>query len=136
MLKSILSQISDELKKGGIREVYTAFDSIPIDKKGSGIYTVASIESFESAAPIYSEYHIFLPFKAEAGISLIAPQTMNMAQLYEYFDSNILPLMDRLGSLTCSMKGITMKNDSNIRRLVLKVGFSVSGISQLERSAS
>lgn len=136
MLKTILSQITDELKNAGVSEVYTAFDNIPMDKKCGGIFTVAGIDSFESSAPIYSEYTIFLPFRAEAGISLIAPLSMDMARLYDVFDSEVMPLMDRLGSLTCSLRNITMKNDANIKKLVLKARFSVSGISKLERSRS
>lgn len=136
MLKTILSQITEELKNAGISEVYTAFDNIPMDKKGICIFTVAGIESFESSAPIYSEYSIFLPFKAEAGISLIAPLSMNMAQLYDVFDREVMPLIKNLGSLTCSLRNITIKNDANIKKLVLKARFSVSGISKLERSSS
>lgn len=136
MLKTILSQITDELKNAGVSEVYTAFDNIPMDKKGREIFTVVGIDGFESSAPIYSEYTIFLPFKAEVGISLIAPLSMDMARLYGVFDSDIMPLIDRLGSLTCSLRNITIKNDANIKRLVLKARFSVSGISKLERSRS
>lgn len=136
MLKKILDQIAEELRSCGVKEVYTAFDNIPIEKKGAGIYTVAAIESFESSAPIYSDSIIYLPFKAEASISLIAPQSMTMAKLYDCFDADILPIIDKMGSLTCSLRNLTMKNDANIRKLVLKVRFSASGISRLERSSS
>ncbi len=135
MLKNILSQVAGELEKCGAGKVYTAFDNLPLESKGKDIITVVSVDSFDCSAPIFSQYTVFLPFKSEVGISLIAPLSMNMAQLYEYFDCNILPIMDRLGSITCSMRNITMKNDANLNRLVLKLKFSASGISKLERSS-
>lgn len=136
MLKNILSQIVSVLEESGVNKVYTAFDNLPLESKGRDIITVVSVDSFESSAPLYSEYNIFLPFKAEIGISLVAPLSMSMAQLYDYFDSNILPLMDKLGSLTCNMRNLTMKNDANLHKLVLKLRFSATGISKLERSSS
>lgn len=133
MLKTILSQIVSSLKSNGVSEAYTVFDAIPVSRKGE-IYTVASVEGFESTAPIYSDLRIFLPFKAEAGISVIAPVSAGMAELYDYFDSFILPIIEQMGSLTASLKSVSMKKDSNINRLVLKANLSVSGICQLERS--
>jgi len=135
MLKTVIDQIAHELESTGIETVYTAFDYIPIEKKGKEIFTVVGIDNFESSTPIYSEVSVFLPFKAEAAISLIAPKDMTMIQLYDFFDSKVLPAIKNTGSLTCSLRNLSMKNDSNINRLVLKVKFSVSGISKLERSS-
>lgn len=134
MLETVLSQITKELKNAGLSRVYTVFDNIPADIKGGGVFAVVEIERFESTAPIYSEYSVFMPFRADAGISLIAPATMNMAQLYDVFDRFVLPLADSMGSLTCSLKSAAVKKDGNIGRLVLKAEFSVSGISKHERS--
>lgn len=136
MLKTIVDRLSQELKKNGIEKVYTVFDNIPIEKKGRDIFTVIGVESFESSSPIYSEYSVFLPFKAEASISLIAPQNFTMAELYDFFDAKILSVIKDMGSLTCSLRNLTMKNDTNISRMTLKIRFSVSGISRLERSSS
>lgn len=136
MLNTIVTQINDELKKCGVSEVYSAFDNISTEKKGKGIYTVTSIDSFESSAPIYSSYHIYFPFKSYADIRVTAPLDYSMAELYSYFDTMILPALNNLGSLNCSLKNLTMKKDSNINRLVLRICFSVSGITRLERSSS
>ncbi|MBQ8296606.1 MAG: hypothetical protein IJX77_02345 [Ruminococcus sp.] len=134
MLRTVLDKIAEKLVENGIPKVYSAFDNIPVENKGREIFTVVGIESYESFSPIYSEYNVFLPFKAEASVQLIAPQSFTMTQLYDYFDSYVMPIAGNMGSLTCSLKKLSMKNDSNISRLVLKVQFSVTGISRLERS--
>jgi hypothetical protein len=133
MMKTILSDITENLEKNGLKEVYSAFDSIPIERKGGGIFAVVSVDSFESSTPIYSYSMICLPFKAETGISLVAPRTMNLSELYGYFDKYVLPLTDGAGSMTCHLEGVTVKNDANIRKLVLKVKFSVTGMCCIER---
>ena len=133
MLKNILAQITDALKALGMENIYTAFDNIPVSKKESR-YMVLSVKSFEAYAPIFSDISLFLPYKATAELSVIAHDTCTMAELYDYFDSELLPVMDKLGSLTSSLRGISMKYDTNIGRLVMKVTLSVSGVSRLERS--
>ncbi|MBE6855959.1 MAG: hypothetical protein IJO99_05490 [Ruminococcus sp.] len=133
MIKDILNQISSSLSSFGVNSVYTAFDNIPISKKESR-YIVVSVDSFETASPIFSDLSIFLPYKAVAELSVIAPCTSSLAELYDYFDSKLLPLMDKLGSLTSALRGVSMKYDSNINRLVMKIQLSVSGISRIERS--
>lgn len=134
MLKTILAQLSQELEGCGVPQVYTAFDNFRLDKKGRGVITVVSVDSFESTTPIYSDSCIFLPFKGEAEISLIAAEGMTLQQLYNFFDEKVLPVAENGGRLRCSLKNLSVKRDSNICRLVMKVRLSVSGICRLERS--
>lgn len=136
MLKTIIDKLTEELKNNGVENVYTCFDNVPINKKGNGIFTVAGVDSFESSSPIYSKYVVYLPFKSEAAITLIAPQDYTMAELYDYFDKNVLPIIKNTGSMTCTLRNLTMKNDANINRMTLKMRLSVSGISRIERSSS
>jgi hypothetical protein len=133
MLKTIVSQLAEELENNGVEQVYTCFDNIPIWDKTSGIFTVVGIEGFESSAPIYSEYCVYVPFKAEAAITLLASQSTAMSQLYTFFDEKIFPIVKSMGSMDCALKNLTMKNDSAINRITLKIKFSVSGISRIER---
>ncbi len=133
MLNTILSETVSLLNSNGIDTVYSVYDNIPIPSKGSGIFTVAGIDSFESSSPIHAEFRIFLPFKAEVGITLIAPLSCTMAELYSYFDTHIVPLAENPGSLSFSLKSAAMKTDSNIGRLILKAKFSVSGITSFVR---
>lgn len=134
MLKTVVEKIHAELNSNGVENVYTCFDNIPISSKGNGIFTVVGVEEMESSAPIFSQYTIFLPFKAVASVSLIAPKNFSMAQLYQYWDDNIIPIIHNIASLTCGVKSITIKPDSNINKLTFKVKLSVSGIHQMTRS--
>lgn len=136
MLEQILNETITRLQANGIETVFSVYDSIPISSKGSGIFTVAGIDSFESSAPIHTEYKIYLPFRADAGITLIAPLSCTMAELYDYFDAYVLPLAESSGSLSFALRSAAMKTDSNINRLVLKAEFSVSGITAFERRIS
>lgn len=134
MLKNIIAEISQALLKHGAERVYSAFDSLPVSCKGREIFNIVGIESCESSAPIYSQYTVFIPFKAEAAVSVAAPEDCAAEKLYEYFDEHILPAFEEVSSLTCKLKRLTVRTDRNINRLVLRADFSVSGISRLERS--
>lgn len=136
MLKNVISEISLALADKGAEHIYSAFDNIPVAYKDREIFNVIGVESFESSTPIYSQYTVYIPFKAEAAVSVAAPPDYPAEKLYSYFDEHILPAFESISSLTCSLKKLVIKKDSTIDRLVLKVNFSISGITRLERSAS
>lgn len=135
MLRQILEQAVSALTDAGVPEVYSSFDSISLERKSRGIFTVVGVGRFESTAPVYSEYAMYLPFKAELDIRVTAPENWSMEKLYDYYSEKISPALVSLSGLTTSVAGITMKHDSNISRLVLGIKLSVSGISRIERSA-
>lgn len=136
MLNKIVSEIIEILKKHGAENVYSAFDGIRISQKNKDIFCIAGIESFESSAPIYSSYTAFIPFKAEAVLSLTAPADFRAETLYEYFDKYVLPAFEELSCLSNSLKCVSIKKNSNIDRLVLKADFTVRGITRMERSGT
>lgn len=135
MIKEIIAEVTEKLKAAGNIKVYSAFDNIPAECK-KGVYAVVSMKSFESTAPIFSEHFVYIPVKAKTEISLLAPPDTTAAELYEIFDSNILPLADSMAGMSCSLSSLAIKADSNLNRLVLKSEFSISGISRFERSGS
>ena len=71
-MRDILSQFKAALIAAGNENVYLAFDALPVRGKG-GCFTVVGMKSFEASAPVYSQYTIFLPFKAEVEVSVYAP---------------------------------------------------------------
>lgn len=105
MLNGIISAVTEKLTEKGASPVYGAFDAVPADRKNSGIYTIVGVRSFESTTPIYSLTKIYLPFRAE------------------------------LSGLESFLKGISLKFDSNISRLVLTAVISASGTTKIERSS-
>lgn len=134
MMREILSGIIEKLVQKGADHVYSAFDARSVAGKGSGIFTVVGISSFESSSPIYSPYTVYIPFKSELEISITAPENYSLLSLYDYYDEKIAPAVFELSGLTCELSGMSVKFDSNIERLVMKVRISARGITKLERS--
>lgn len=136
MLSNIIRTIISELDFGGVENVYSAFDAVSLERKNKGIFTVVGVNSFESSAPIYSQYTIFVPFKAEIGISVTAPESSSLEQLYNYYDEKVSPVINKLSGLSSSIRGMTIKFDSAIHRLVLTAKLLASGITRIERSGT
>ena len=134
MLNTVIREIAAALSDRGASPVYSAFDAADIRRKGSGVFTVVEVRSLESFSPIYSALSIFLPFKAEASIRVTAPRDWDMKLLYAYFDDHIAPAIGDMSSLTSSLRSLSLKQDSNIGRLVLTATLSVSGVVRSERS--
>lgn len=131
-MRDILSQFKAALIAAGNENVYLAFDALPVRGKG-GYFTVLGIKSFEASAPVYSQYTIFLPFKAEVEVSVYAPESDDLQRLYRYFESGVRPTLDGMSGLTTHISRLTMKHDSNLKRLVLTAGVSVCGIRRIAR---
>lgn len=135
MLTDIIDSIVTTLRNNGVSPVYSAFDNVDIAAKSHGIFTVVGICSFESDSPIYSQYNIYFPFKSDIEIKLTAPEKYSLSQIYSYYDTKIDPVISDMSGLTCRIKGMSAKFDSNIQRLILTVKLGASGISRLERSS-
>ena len=134
MIRNIIESLVTELRNSGVTEIYSAFDAIPVSRKSSGFFTVADIGGFECDRPIYSQYTVFMPFKSEVLLSVTAPEDSRLDRLYSYFGSDIEPVLLSLSDLDCRLSKVTVKHDSNIRRLVLTASFSVCGVERIERS--
>ena len=133
MLTDVLNSIKNELTDAGVTNVYTIFDAVPIERKGRNFFTTVGVSSFETSAPIYTEFTVFIPFKAEIEIKVTARESGELAALYSYYDSNIEPVLNQLSNLSSRICRMSLKHDTNINRLVLNVGFSINGIRKIER---
>ncbi len=134
MLKDIIDGIIEKLAENDVSPVYSAFDGRSLERKGQSFFTIVGISSFEAATPIYSPYTVYIPFKAEIELTVAAPEKYSMTALYEYYDSNIEPVVFDMSGLTCRLSKMSVKFDSNIQRLVLSVKLAASGITRVERS--
>ena len=130
MLETIISSVKAELEKAGTPNVYSAFDNVPIEKRSGNIYTVVDICSFESSSPIYSLNTVYIPYKAGVSLRITAPESSDMTDIYSYYDRYIGA---SAAGASGSLSGMTVKYDSNIRRLVMTVKVSLSGIIRAER---
>lgn len=135
MLRDIIQDIISRLRAQDVTDVYSAFDAKAVERKGKGFFTVVGISAFESSAPIYSLYTVYVPFKAEVEINVTAPENYSMVQLYGYYDESISKAVEDMSGLTCRLTKMSVKFDSNIRRLVLTVKLAASGITKIERSS-
>lgn len=135
MITSIITEIIQKISKNGILPVYSAFDAVSVERKNRDFFTIVGLNSFELQTPIYSEFTIFAPYKADVDINVTAPESCPLQKLYEYFSDNIKPSVMEISGMNCLMKKISVKHDSNINRFVLTARLSVSGIDKLERSS-
>ena len=68
MLKENLDSIKEKLRQAGVTNVYSAFDALPVEKKGE-VFTVVGIGAFETSKPVYSQFNVYLPFKTEIEVT-------------------------------------------------------------------
>jgi hypothetical protein len=134
MLREIIDDIIEKLAEKQVAPVYSAFDARSLDRKGSSFFTIVGINSFESSQPIYSQYKVYIPFKSEIELTVAAPDSCSMTELYDYYDTDIEPVIFDMSGLTCTLAKMSVKFDNNIQRLVLSVRIAASGITSAERS--
>ncbi|MDE6539527.1 MAG: hypothetical protein K2K66_05000 [Ruminococcus sp.] len=133
MIDSIINKIIENLSRNGIKNIYSAYDAISVEKKGRDFYTLVGLESFEMHKPIYSALTLFMPYEAEISLNITAPENYSIQKLYEYFSEKIKPAVMNFSGIDCYIKKISMKHNLQINRLVLTVRLSVSGIEKSER---
>lgn len=130
----ILETFRSALTADGNDNVYLAFDALPVRGKG-GTFTVIGIKSYEASAPVYSETVAFVPFRAEVEVSVYAPESGSMQSLYSYFEDHVLPVIEGMMNLSTRLSRLAIRHDSNLKRLVITAGVSVSGIRRIERGS-
>lgn len=135
MIDSIIKEIIKTISGNGKLPVYSGFDTLSVERKNRDFFTVVSLNSFELQTPVYSEFIIFVPYKADIDINVTAPESSPLQKLYEYFSDNIKPAVIEISGMNCSIRKISIKHDSNINRFVLTARLSVSGIDRIERGS-
>ncbi len=136
MLTEVIRSVKERLAESGVENVYTVFDGEPLSKKGREIYTLVGICGMETSAPIYSEFIVYLPFRADIELKITAPENSPLENLYNYFSDSIEPVIHEMSVLGSRMTKFSFKHDSNIHRLVLTAVFTVNGIGRSERETS
>lgn len=131
----VINAIKQELIENGAENVYSAFDAIPIVSKGR-FFTVIGMKNFECSTPVYSQYTIYMPFKAEIEIKIHAPENNTMQELCEYYENSIDGAIRGISGLSSRVSGMSLKQDKNISRLVLTVTFSAGGMKKIDREVS
>lgn len=135
MIDSIISEIIEKLSQNGVTPVYSAFDAVSVEKKNRSFFTVVNLGSFELQTPVYSEFTAFVPYRADIDINVTAPENYRMEKLYNYFSENVQPAVMKFSGMNCSVRKISIKQDSNINRFVLTARLSISGMNKFERGS-
>ena len=133
MLNSLIEQVCAELRSFGVTPVYSAFDAKPVTRKYGGICTFVGIESFGSTAPVYSPFIVYIPFSSEISIKVTAPPDCPLEKLYGYYTEKVAATVGEMSGLSCRLKKLTVRYDSNICRLVLTALLEAEGITRIER---
>lgn len=133
-MRDILNDVKAALAKHNKDGIYFAFDTVPSDRKGE-TYTLLGINSYEAMTPVYSQYTVFMPFKAEIEITVSAPMLTPMSALYGYFEEKIQPAIDDMSGLSGKLCRLSIKQDSNLKRFLLTAGVSAGGVRRIERKS-
>lgn len=128
----IINTVKQELIDNGTENVYSAFDAVPVSSKGK-FFTVIGMKNFECSTPVYSQYTIYMPFRTELEIRILAPESSSMEEICGYYESEIGGVINRLSGLSSNISGMSVKQDKNIGRLVLTVTLSAGGMKKIQR---
>lgn len=136
MIDTIINNIRNSLVSSDYNAVYSAFDSIPYYSKNNGFSTYIDIPEFETHTPVYALNTVFIPFSAVAEISVNAPADCSAESLFSFFSEYILPRLNDSDYHIYEVKKITLRPDTNIKKLVLKYSFRIDGIFRKENTSS
>lgn len=131
-MTDIINIIRQELTESGAENVYSAFDALPVSSKGK-FFTVIGMKSFEYSTPVYSQYTVYMPFRAELEIRVLAPVSTSMEEICSYYETAIGGVINSIAGLSSNISGMSVKHDKNIGRLVLTVTVSAGGMKKIER---
>lgn len=135
MIDNIIKNIKSLLLSDDYKAVYSSFDNIPYYNKNKGISTYIGIPEFETRNPIYALNTVFIPFSGCLEISVAASLDCSADSLFSFFGEYILPRLSDSEFHIYEVKKITLKPDTNIKRLVLKCQLRISGIFRKENTA-
>jgi len=135
MIDTVINNIKNSLINNNCKAVYSAFDAVPYYSKNNEISTYIGMQEFETHIPIYSLNTVFIPFSAVAEISVHAPAEFSADKLFAFFSNYILSALNNSDYHIYEFKKITVKPDTNLKKLILKCDFCLSGIFRKENSS-
>lgn len=135
MLKNIIDEVKQHLTDAGLKNVYSAFDAVPTERKGS-CFTVVGVKSFSADTPLYAPFVVYFPFRAEVEVTMLAPGNWSMERLYEVFCEKAEPALLEMSGMKTRLASLSLKPDSNLSRMTLRAVMDVSGTRRMERSGT
>lgn len=132
-MRELLDGVIAALRTVCGREVYPAFDAVPLPKKSDRLFTVAELRRVQFDAPFPVGESPVHPFTAEVRISVLVPMDSPVSRAEDCFYGKILPVMDTLGAVLCEVQPALA--DARLQRVVLAGSFRLRGIWLMEEGA-
>lgn len=121
----ILSQIKNTLESNSVKNVFLAYDAIPVRDKGE-FFTVLSFSGYEAMPPIRTDSCVYMPVKGEVVLTVFAPMKTTQEQIYDYYYSNFENTINNMSCLSTRFRSLEIAPDSKLDRLTLKAVLKVS----------
>jgi hypothetical protein len=121
LLEDMLNALRDALGK----EIYTAFDAVPLQNKNER-FTVLGLEAVHFDAPFPAAEGACYPFTADFRVTVYAPMLTGAAVCENYFFNTVIPVMLEAG---CShMESSTAAADVRLQKISYSGVFRLCGI--------
>ncbi len=115
-----------EALAGELRDVYPAFDAVPLVEKSDRRIAVVEPVRLTVAPGFPDGAGGARPFKLEVRVSLLTAMTVPLEAAMAYLEDEIVPRMQSLGAVTVTSEPPTA--DLRLRRVVTRTVFMFTGL--------
>lgn len=137
-MQELYRMVLERLQNSGIREVYTSFDAVPVEKKSRRLFTVISVQKMEFGDAFPARNGAVYPFTAELRVDLLTPMLEVPQDTVRYFFERIVPAMLGADCVFLKFDAQSPKIDLKLERMVCGGTFRLHGafcIGETEESA-
>ena len=124
-MHELFQEIYDRIAHG-LRDVYPAFDAVPLTDKSDRRITVVEPLDLDLALPIPDGGAGVRQFKATVRVSVLTAMDVPVTEVIDYLGGVILPRLYDIGRTTFRCTQPTP--DLHLRRVVTRIEFTVYGL--------
>lgn len=125
-MRLLLDKAVQLFRDAGIREVYPAFDAVPLPAKSDRLFTVLGLESVQLDAPFPDRKGGVHPFSAAIRVSVLVPMDVPACRAEDFFYETVIPVMDRMGAVIGESNPAVV--DLKLQKIVMSGLFRVRGL--------
>jgi len=122
MIIEVIESIVSAIKTGGSPAVYTAYDTVPLERK-KGFFVIVGVANLIGGKSVAA----CTPFKAAVEVCTVGGKDSSAAELYAYFEEAVYPKVISVEGYA-GIRNIGIKSDKEMNRLVLKCEFEYNGV--------
>lgn len=121
-----IHEIALQAVKGeDLKEVYPSFDSVPVIRKSSRLFTVVGMEKIQTQNVIPDSQNGVVPFIAVFRVSVLGDFKNPLSLSEDFFFQSVFPRMTSIGAVLCEI--LPPSADSRLQKTVFSGLFSVGG---------